>query len=797
MHKIALKISLLFALVFTANGVYATHLVGGSFAVKWLGGNSYEITLKVLRDCENGSPRAYFDFPLTAGIFNKTTHARQTSVTFTQNDFVKDDTLDFTGDNCPDIVTGCTHIGIYRKVVQLPGSQYNAAGGYYISWERCCRNNIISNIVKPEAAGMVLYTEFPNTQFIKNSSPYFTNNPVTLICANNLFKYNLEFKDDDGDNLVYSLIEPLNGNLGPDMPANNDNPRSGPYPTTVWQTGYNNGNVIPGIIPLTINPATGELSCNPISPGIFVASIRVEEFRFGQKIGEVRLELQFTVTNCPNQPPLSSIVTVNNQIVTDTIYIKIPEKLSVRIRSIDLTDSVTMRVSCELPDSLWSNKPIYDTLVKGLRVAETNFSWQSDCEHQLQQNAIAFNIESKDNGCPIPRNSSNSFYIKFIPRDVIAAPKMLCMTLIDNKETVFYWGNRINANNQDFKQYNIYKIVGSNSAILLDSITDLTARFYHDKQTPNYSTINYGYFIRTVNLCDSIGQPSDTIFTFDELKFIPDKQFFKCVTVENNKVVKITWPETWEKDFARYYLYKSNDLGVSYNLVKTFFNPADTQYVDEDVNVAKQPYCYYLVMQDTCDNVGPIGYESCSIHLTGEAGEFFNNLKWSAYSGWLDIESYQLMRSDPATPFTLIRNNSEQLLAATDDKLNLNEGLFKYVVVAKEAFANVNRFFAAESRSNEIDLVQKPMVYIPNAFTSNGDGLNDNYYWLPVFVKDFKLQIYNRWGERIFETTNKNKAWDGKYKGDMAPTGVYFYTLYYNGWEGTEQTKSGNFTLLR
>lgn len=86
---------------------------------------------------------------------------------------------------------------------------------------------------------------------------------------------------------------------------------------------------------------------------------------------------------------------------------------------------------------------------------------------------------------------------------------------------------------------------------------------------------------------------------------------------------------------------------------------------------------------------------------------------------------------------------------------------------------------------------------MPNAFTANNDGLNDKFYWLPVFVKEFYLQIYNRWGELIFETKDKNQPWDGTYNGKNVPADVYFYKLFYTGWEGTEKAQSGNFTLMR
>jgi len=64
-------------------------------------------------------------------------------------------------------------------------------------------------------------------------------------------------------------------------------------------------------------------------------------------------------------------------------------------------------------------------------------------------------------------------------------------------------------------------------------------------------------------------------------------------------------------------------------------------------------------------------------------------------------------------------------------------------------------------------------------------------------VKDFHIQIFNRWGQMLFETQNKNEPWDGKVKGEDVSPDVYFYVMRYTGWEGSDKSQSGNFTILR
>lgn len=66
-------------------------------------------------------------------------------------------------------------------------------------------------------------------------------------------------------------------------------------------------------------------------------------------------------------------------------------------------------------------------------------------------------------------------------------------------------------------------------------------------------------------------------------------------------------------------------------------------------------------------------------------------------------------------------------------------------------------------------------VYIPNAFTPNGDGVNDSWTIYTNAVKQFKLEIFNRWGEKVFETENSGQGWDGTFKGKPAENGIYVY----------------------
>lgn len=89
-------------------------------------------------------------------------------------------------------------------------------------------------------------------------------------------------------------------------------------------------------------------------------------------------------------------------------------------------------------------------------------------------------------------------------------------------------------------------------------------------------------------------------------------------------------------------------------------------------------------------------------------------------------------------------------------------------------------------------------LFIPDAFTPNGDGLNDCYrVHVPGNVTDFEFSIYNRFGERVFHTTAVNQCWDGSYKGMPAEQSTYFYYYTANSTVCGKVFRKGDMHLLR
>ena len=95
----------------------------------------------------------------------------------------------------------------------------------------------------------------------------------------------------------------------------------------------------------------------------------------------------------------------------------------------------------------------------------------------------------------------------------------------------------------------------------------------------------------------------------------------------------------------------------------------------------------------------------------------------------------------------------------------------------------------------EFDYFDTP-VFIPNVFTPNEDGMNDNWYVLGECVEEFECLIYNRWGNLLYTMMDIADKWDGTHNGKKVPQGVYVYTLTLKKSNGLKDTRRGHITIL-
>ncbi len=108
-----------------------------------------------------------------------------------------------------------------------------------------------------------------------------------------------------------------------------------------------------------------------------------------------------------------------------------------------------------------------------------------------------------------------------------------------------------------------------------------------------------------------------------------------------------------------------------------------------------------------------------------------------------------------------------------------------------------NSFGCTDTSCQSVKAIISPIFNVPNAFTPNGDGVNDKIFVRGFGISKMEWQIYNRWGVLVYVSANKDQGWDGTYKGALQPQDVYHYTLSIEFTDKTKFTKTGDITLLR
>ncbi len=328
MKKIFLLAFLVFSLIIPAK---STHVVGGNLVVTQTGPNQYSIVCKVYRDCALGNAAMPTD--VTVGIYYANNNNLHNSIIIS-NPVISTVTL---GDNCYTPTGICLQEGIFTaNNINIP----NNAAGFYLQTQLFARNGIIVNIFDPGGTGMSFYAEIPNPALAgMNASPDFGPYPSDgYLCINNIKEMDFSVTDADGDSLAYSLVEPLQSN------GTNNGTSPAPYTPVVWQAPYSFTNIVGGSTAMSCDPITGIVSAAPTAIGTYVFAVRIEEFRNGIKIGEVRRDVQYHALNC---------------VFDDLPEIQLPDTLAISVGSTGCFDIVVLDADATDSISIYVTSPTF------------------------------------------------------------------------------------------------------------------------------------------------------------------------------------------------------------------------------------------------------------------------------------------------------------------------------------------------------------------------------------------------------------------------------------------------------
>jgi gliding motility-associated-like protein len=111
-----------------------------------------------------------------------------------------------------------------------------------------------------------------------------------------------------------------------------------------------------------------------------------------------------------------------------------------------------------------------------------------------------------------------------------------------------------------------------------------------------------------------------------------------------------------------------------------------------------------------------------------------------------------------------------------------------------EHYVIVKDFRGCEGQAGtEVKAHCPPRLYFPNVFSPGTDGLNDIFRPVAENITDYQVIIYNRWGEKVYEGTEVSGGWNGKFKDQNAPEGMYLYTAQYSGYQAASAVKEKYF----
>jgi gliding motility-associated-like protein len=152
-------------------------------------------------------------------------------------------------------------------------------------------------------------------------------------------------------------------------------------------------------------------------------------------------------------------------------------------------------------------------------------------------------------------------------------------------------------------------------------------------------------------------------------------------------------------------------------------------------------------------------------------------------------------------------NFTNQSVGATKYLWNFSDGDTSNLKDPKHIFAATGTFNVCLNAANDVGCsddtciqVQsliKPLVDVPTAFTPGKFGSNGIIKVVGFGIKEMHWTIYNRWGQKVFETNSTKSGWDGTFNGKLQPMDVYSYTLEVIFSDGKKVTKTGDITLLR
>jgi len=298
---------------------------------------------------------------------------------------------------------------------------------------------------------------------------------------------------------------------------------------------------------------------------------------------------------------------------------------------------------------------------------------------------------------------------------------------------------------------------------------------------PNSNGIREAFFIPSAapnNPKKCICGPFQDLYpTMDGSPFI----FYKTIGTAPNRKLVVMWCECP--------MYICTNLTVTFQIV-----------LNETVNTIENHIFRKPACPDNYNNIATLGLQDGD--YTGFAVPGYNATSWSSDTmAWkytpTSVDSFQVARIpyklQPITPGNKISYRWYSGGEFLSDQQSI-------VVTPMETTTYTAYCTLCSGIEFKAEVVVYVVPFIPNAFTPNGDGLNDIFKIIGLpeeNITQFNLQVFNRWGQSVFTTNDIREGWDGRMNGEYCPEGNYVWVIYYADDKKTRTSNKGSVMLLR
>ena len=821
---------LVMMMLFITAPLRGTHIVGGEMTYTYLGNNQYKLRLDLYIDCIKGNPQAiesdrYALFAIFTGSNRQMLSGYPVSVSRKGPERIEK-----TNYNCIAVKpNACVDHYWYERTVTLSPR----TGGYYVSFQRCCRNGTINNILDPGGTGANYWAFIPNKNKIgsENSAAVFKQLPPNFLCTNTELRFDHSAKDADGDSLVYSLITPFTAG-DRDYPRPDDN-NSGimdrPYFDNIsWRAGYSSADPIDGNPKMKIDPNTGMLTLTPTRAGQYVVGIAVDEYRDNQVIAQTIRDYQFNVQACIVDVVASFFApkyicgfeyefrnlssgaqryhwdfgvedrTDDTSNLGKPTY-TYPEAGTYKVKLIahknNCADTFTITVNVVEPEK--PTLPNDTTLCPGEKVVLKSDIVGDAYRWNNGQFTDSITVDQKGTYIlTVIKNTcewSDTMFVDIDEYEVNAyGDTLICsddqfsheIGADFNPNTSYSWSNGVDNISQTVTDTGWYEVTATTEygCITTDmvrvdrfpavdvavsdtmvcegtSVTfeatsskpEATFSWSNGAQGPTMTTDVKGDYevIAKVGLCTSRDQFELSHFP-NQLELGNDLRFCDkidtIIGLDNPNFTNIIWNR--EIPSAE---YRVNSPGMVHVSVTNKFGCTER----DSINV-------FLFFSPDLD-LGSDTTVCLSENPTLDAGPGMFSYRWGNGAKTRKIKAY-------------------------------DSGIYTVKIINKDGCFTLDSVWVNKRR----DLYPSE-IYMPNAFTPNGDGINDLYPLNKFQIKgaEYHLRLYNRWGEKLADYKSPDFNWDGNINGTEAPGGVYVYTITWLGCDNRRRSLKGDFTLLR